>query len=284
ARERTRQSLFLSEQEVRARAEALAMSNQALVESKIRLEQLDQLKDRFIAQASHELKTPVTTIQGQVQLALRRLSQQKELPNSLATLPTQLEKIETQTHRLHSLIDDLLDLSSLRAGSLPLRKSHCNITQLCRDVVEEQIALTARHIDLDLPATPQFLDVDAERLSQVVINLVTNAIKYSSEGTVVQVSMRQESAYLLLQVHNIGSSIPKEQQAHIFEPFYRSPNARSSSKPGWGLGLAISKDIVERHGGRIWVESEEAKGTTFFVCLPTQSDQEKGEERKPEEQ
>ncbi|GCE26432.1 hypothetical protein KDA_19160 [Dictyobacter alpinus] len=275
-RERMRQHLQVAEQDARTRVEELAASNQALAESNAKLAQLDQLKDRFIAQASHELKTPITTIRGQVQVASRQLSKQKELPDSLAALPTQLDKVEKQTRRLHALLDDLLDLSSLHSGSIPLRRSSCDIGQLCHNVVEDQAALTGRHIKLNLPTSPLTLYMDGERIAQVMANLITNAIKYSPEGTEIQVNARQEQANLLLQVHNLGPGIPQEQQAEIFEPFYRTPGARSSTTRGWGLGLAISKEIVERHGGHMWVESAEGTGTTFFVSLPIQSDQEKG--------
>ena len=99
-------------------------------------------------------------------------------------------------------------------------------------------------------------------------NLVANAIKYSPDTSPVQVQVSQSGNTALIQVHNEGSTIPPEQQANIFEPFYRTPDAQSSSKKGWGLGLAISKQIVERHGGQIGVESSKEKGTTFTIELP----------------
>ena len=102
----------------------------------------------------------------------------------------------------------------------------------------------------------------------MVINLVTNAVKYSPENTVVRICASLESPNATLTVHNDGSVIPREQQIHIFEPFYRAPEAGRSSVQGWGLGLSISKEIVERHEGQIWVELSEEKGTTFFVRLP----------------
>jgi len=102
----------------------------------------------------------------------------------------------------------------------------------------------------------------------VIINLVTNAVKYSPENTIIRVCASLESPHVILTVHNDGPAIPQEQQIHIFEPFYRTPEAELSSIQGWGLGLSISKEIVEQHGGQIWVESFEEKGTTFFVRLP----------------
>jgi signal transduction histidine kinase len=140
--------------------------------------------------------------------------------------------------------------------------------ELCREVITEQQSLSGRTIALEVPASPVVLQADCERLSQVVTNLVTNAIKYSPDNSTIQVQVRQSNHKAILQVHNEGTPIPQEQQTNIFEPFYRTPTAQSSSKKGWGLGLAISKQIVERHGGRIWVESSKGKGTTFSVELP----------------
>ncbi|GLV60570.1 hypothetical protein KDH_73890 [Dictyobacter sp. S3.2.2.5] len=270
-RERDHQRIQAAEKEARKRARELAINNQALQESNAKLERMDQLKDLFISQASHELKTPITTIRGQVQIARRRLATQQTLPEPLAPLPGQLEKVEAQTSRLHALVDDLLDLSSFQSKQLPLRLSLCDLNRLCQNVAEDQIALSGCRIEMDLPPSPLLLQADCERLSQVLTNLLTNAIKYSPSEAGICLCLRQEQAQVLLEVHNTGSHIPQEQQEHIFEPFYRAPGAQASSKKGWGLGLAISKEIVERHGGRLWVESSEEKGTTFFVSLPSPS-------------
>ena len=271
-RERDRQHLLLAEQVARERAQELATNNQALAESNTKLAQMDQLKDQFLSRASHELKTPIATIRGHVQIALRALSKEKNLPQGLTFLPAQLEKVEAQTQRLHALVDDLLDLSSLQTGGIPLRIAPCDLGRLCREVVEEQITLTGRHVALEIAASPLVIQIDNDKISQVLINLLTNAIKYSPEDAVIQMSVNREQNDILLQIHNTGSLIPLEQQEHIFEPFYRAPNALSSSKQGWGLGLAISKEIIKRHGGQMWVESAAGKGTTFFVSLPILDD------------
>jgi signal transduction histidine kinase len=102
----------------------------------------------------------------------------------------------------------------------------------------------------------------------VVVNLVTNAIHYSRENSAIHVCVRSRDTHVLLQVHNEGPALSREQQARLFEPFYRTPYAESLDAKGWGLGLTISKEIVERHNGHIWVQSSEKKGTTFFVRIP----------------
>jgi signal transduction histidine kinase len=260
--QKTNQSQLLSrQQEIVQYAEQLAEMN-------AQLEQANRFKDQFLSQASHELKTPLTTIRGQTQLALRRLFRQSPLPADFVFLPAHLEKVEAQTRRLHTLVDDLLRLSSLRSGKMPLRVEPCDFNPLCRDIIGDLSSLEERQIDLTLPSDPIMLQADEGRLSQVIINLVTNALKYSPVLSVVHVEVRQMSTQIMLTVQNEGPVISPEQQKSIFEPFYRTPEVQTSASPGWGLGLAISKEIVEQHEGHIWVESSEEKGTTFFVALP----------------
>ena len=261
-RESARQRALLAEQVAKEQAEELARKNEEL-------EHADQLKDRFISIASHELKTPITAIRGQAQLSLRRLKKQRELPPELQDVQTTLERVEDQTRRLNVLVEDLLVLSSLRSGKLALRMDNFDLVALGRSIIEDQHLLSEREITLDAPSK-LVLYGDSDRLSQVMINLISNAIKYSSPESVVQVSVSALGKGKLahIAVHNEGPAIPQEQQAHIFDTFYRTPDAQTSEKSGWGLGLAISKDIVDRHSGRIWCESAEGQGTTFFVELP----------------
>ncbi len=261
-RELARRRALFAEQEIQAHADQLEEINS-------QLRQTNQIKDVFFSRASHELKTPLTTIRGQSQLALRRLA---KVPKSseIEQVRDALEKIEDQTRRLHALIDDLLDIGMLSAGKIKLRLKRCNVGDICREVVEDQRALSGRTIDLELPRTAVVLrSADCERLTQVLINLITNAIKYSAEGSRVCVRVLPQNARVTIEIHNEGTPIPQEQQENIFEPFYRAGNAQSSSKQGWGLGLAICKDIIERHNGHIRVSSTPQEGTTFCVELPT---------------
>lgn len=264
-RERARMSSLAAEQESQAYADELVETNQ-------KLEDANQMKDRFMSIASHELKTPITTIRGQAQLALRRLSKQQaaghELSAEVEGLRVSLERINDQAVRLTSLIDELLDVSSIRTGRVELHKRKCDLKDICREAVDDQHLLTGRAITLNTPTEPTIVQVDCDRLSQVLANLVTNAVKYSPEGSPVEVGLSTNKQHARIYVRDQGKGIPKDQQTRIFETFYRTPEALASNKKGMGLGLAISKEIIERHNGRIWCESKPNQGSTFFVELP----------------
>ncbi|GAC1348691.1 MAG: hypothetical protein NVSMB27_17540 [Ktedonobacteraceae bacterium] len=260
-RESARLRALFAEQAAEERAADLEVSNQEL-------EQVNQMKDKFLSMASHELKTPITSIRGHAELMLRRLSKQKELPKAFIDVRTALERIDEQTYRLQSLVDDLLNLSSIRSGKIELELSRCDLRDVCRGVVEDQQLLTGRAIMLESPPSPVLVNGDSDRLSQVVSNLVSNALKYSPETARVQVNIHEQEQTACIEVHDDGQGIAADQVNKIFETFYRTPDAQTSKKSGWGLGLAICKDIVERHKGHIWCESQLGKGSTFFVELP----------------
>ncbi len=211
-------------------------------------------------------------ILGQTQMALRRLNRSGETPENWSVLRQYLGIVEAHALNLRMLIEDLFDLSSVRTGQFPLRLTQCDLGSLCRDVIKDQQACSDRSIELDLPSEPLLLQADEKRLVQVLVNLVNNAVKYSPENTTIRVRVRPEHAHLILEVHNEGTALSPVQLERIFEPFYRTLDAESSPMKGWGLGLAISKEIVERHRGQIWAESAEGKGITFFVKLPISQD------------
>jgi signal transduction histidine kinase len=276
-REKAQRRALAAEQRAKRHAEELVETNRVLSQSHLHLEQLtshlqqvNQLKDYFFSRASHELKTPITTIRAQTQLVLRHLARSPQAVSEESSLSPHLRKVEAQTHRLQALIDDLLDMSSLSSGKISLRLTQHDFRSLCSEVVEDQRALSDRHIELGLPSDPVLLRADCERLTQVLTNLVSNAVKYSPGNTIIRVCMSQESTHVTLTVYNDGPAISQEQQTRIFEPFYRTPEAERSLIQGSGLGLSVSKEIIERHEGQIWVESSEGKGTRFFVRLPLQ--------------
>lgn len=263
-----RQHLLRAQQVASKQTQALAERNDELMESNIQLDRANQFKEQFLSLTSHELRTPITAILGQTQLALRRLARRAPLSADVAFLPAHLEKIRAHTQCLENLVSDLLNFSSLRSGKIPIQRSPCDLCHLCREVVEDQRVATGRLIDLSVPADPISLYADKGRLCQVVSNLLTNATKYSLPYSTIEVKVGQRGDMSVVTVWNDGPVIAKDQQEKIFEPLYRTPEAQTSAIVGWGLGLAMSKEIMEQHGGHIWVESAEGEGTTFGVELP----------------
>ncbi len=256
--------VLVAKQEIDSYVQELAAINQ-------QLERANHLKDLFVERAAHELRTPLTMLLGETQLARRRLKKAESTGAGSLVWRSHFEEIEARAQELRALVDALIDLSSFRSGEVLLQPGTCDFGNLCREVIEDQRAFSGRPIAFSLPSDPVFLQADCERLSQVVINVVRNAIQYSRENTVITVCISAEDPSVMLQVHNEGPALSQEQQEHLFEPFYRTPSAEAMFGEGWGLGLTISKEIVERHGGHIWVEYSEGKGVTCFVQLPFQT-------------
>ncbi len=266
-RERARLEALAAEYEAKNIADALEESNQKLEESNTKLQEANQLKDRFLSMASHELKTPITTIRGQAQLLLRRLDKQHTAIPEVENTKKTLAKINEQTGRLNSLIDELMDVSRIRAGKMVLHTRNSDFVALCHEIVEDQRILSGRTITFTSEQPAITTTIDNDRMGQVVINLISNALKYSPPDSPVEVKVDTCGQNIFLHVTDHGKGIAQEQQQHIFETFYRTPDAESSAK-GLGLGLAICKEIVERHNGRIWCESQPGMGSTFCVELP----------------
>lgn len=227
-----------------------------------------QLEDQFIELASHELKTPMTTISGHTQLLLRRLSRIQELSSEMTIIRTSLESIDGQTRRLNAIVNELIELSTIRAGRMDLHAEICDLVDICHQTVEQQHCLTNRSISLIAPPESIMVEADCTRLHQVVMSLVDNALKYSAPESHIEIRVSQDEEIARIEVRDSGPGIPDEQQKHLFEPFYRGSHVRVSPKSGLGLGLTICKEIVDRHGGCIWYESQENVGSNFIVELP----------------
>jgi signal transduction histidine kinase len=247
------------EQRVAERTRELARAN-------VQLQELDRLKDQFVSNVSHELRTPLTAIKLHLGLLDKRGAE---------ALPRYLPVLQRETERLRRLIEDLLDLSRLRARSTPLQRELHRLDTLMAHVLAlystraEEREVTLRHLVNDgVPLVP----VDHAQLTQVFSNLVANAVTYTVRGGQVTVSSHLESSGVLegvaVRVHNDGPPIPSQDLPHLFTRFYRGQTARESGEPGTGLGLAICKEIVERHGGFMDVSSGEEQGTTFIIWLP----------------
>jgi two-component system, OmpR family, sensor kinase len=225
-----------------------------------RLEQLFSSQQRFLADVSHELRTPLTVIKGNADLMRRMEKVDKE----------SLDNIEDEADRLTRLVGDLLLEAQAESGKLPLHFAPVELDTLLLEVFKEMRILARERVVLKLPEIDQIvINGDRDRLKQVLINLVANAIKYTPQGGEVFLSLGKVGDNARLIVRDTGLGIPTEDLPHIFERFYRAEKSRSRSKVGgFGLGLSIAYWIVNHHGGQIEVDSAEGKGTTFCIYLP----------------
>jgi heavy metal sensor kinase len=225
-----------------------------------RLEALFTSQQRLLADVSHELRTPLTVIKGNVDLMRRMKSLDAE---SLAS-------IDQEAGRLTRLVGGLLLLAQAESGKLALAMGKLELDLLITEVFSEMSILAANKVHLHLNEIDQvYVNGDRDRLKQVFINLVANAIQYTPPNGDVYISLEQIKDQARILVRDTGPGIPTEDLPHIFERFYRAEKSRTRGKStGFGLGLSIVNWIVEKHGGRIEVASQEGKGTTFVVWLP----------------
>jgi signal transduction histidine kinase len=234
------------------------------------LKEAEALKDQFISLAAHELRTPVTVLAGYADLLLRQATKNKEQALD-DHQKNKLQAIKEATRHLAKLTEDLLDVTRVQAGQFQLQRSLTDLVALTRQVVEKIRTTTDRHhLSVQTSLAHLWASVDAFRLEQVLSNLLTNAIKYSPQGGPIEVTIWNdaEAHEARFSVRDHGMGIPREQQAHIFGRFVRADNVRATRISGTGLGLYLCRELVERHGGHIWFESEEHLGSTFFFTLP----------------
>jgi heavy metal sensor kinase len=227
-----------------------------------RLEAAFDQQARFTSDASHELRTPVSVILTQTQTALSR-------ERSSAEYREALEACQRAARRMKGLTESLLELARLDAGQEPIKKTQFDLQGVARDCVELLRPLAAeRGIQIHCDVPPMECLGNAERIGQVVTNLLTNAIHFNREQGEVRLSARAENGAVLLTVADTGQGIPAEDIPHLFERFYRVDKSRSRIQGRNGLGLAICKAIVDAHGGSIDVSSQAGVGSTFTVTLP----------------
>lgn len=234
------------------------------------LKEAEALKDQFVSMAAHELRTPVTVIAGYTEMMLRRAARQKGNPLDEWQI-SKLHEMEQAIQRLTKLTEDLLDVTRVQGGQLQLRPGPTDLVALTRKLTNQLQATTDRHhLSLQTALPHLWTMVDAFRLEQVLINVLTNAIKYTPQGGPIEITLEEETHIheARFRVRDRGIGIPREQQAHIFERFVRAENARAACIGGTGLGLYLCRELIERQGGHIHFESEEHGGTTFFFSLP----------------
>ena len=220
-------------------------------------------KDEFITIASHELRTPVTSIKGYIQLLKYTFMQEGN--TAAADL---LIKADLQVNKLTSLINDLLDVKKIEKGQLLYNEDHFDFNTLVKEVVEETGRVVHRHdLHCELTATGKVFG-DRNKIGQVISNFIDNAAKYAPSGTPIYISTNNKGTTVLLSVKDFGMGIPKDQQEKIFDRFFRVGGEKENTYSGLGLGLYISKEIIRRHYGYIGVDSEPGKGSTFYFVLP----------------
>lgn len=243
--------------------------------------QIEKLKDEFVSVVSHELRTPLTAIKGYTQHLMRRLDKrlrekrplagaehtQKELPESYDLRSLQI--VQSQSEQLERLVNDLLDLSRVQWGELNLQYSSFYLADVLIERTQlAQVSAEDYTITLNIQTQDSRIVADKLRISQVVGNILDNAIRFSPQGRQVTVELKEENNEYLVSITDQGIGVRPEYIDHIFERFYRVRNVTSRQSSGIGLGLFVARAIIEAHGGRIWVSSDEGLGSTFSFTLP----------------
>ncbi|MBC7914943.1 MAG: PAS domain S-box protein [Pyrinomonadaceae bacterium] len=244
-------------------------NEQILIQKEIELERTrleDQRNKEFLTIASHELKTPLTSLKAYLQLALRGFEK-----NPKEQTVNFLSRAEQFSDKLSKLILNLLDISKIQGGKLTIEKHPVNITKMLQDIVSSSRLLYPSH-RLYLNSSENFtIDVDAGRMEQVFVNLINNAVKYSPEAKEVELNIKRNNNLLYVSVKDYGIGIDSTNQDKVFDKFYRIEELSKNDTQGLGIGLFVSSEIVKQHGGKIWVENHEDGGAIFFVILPFSS-------------
>lgn len=225
--------------------------------------EIETRKDEFISIASHELKTPVTSIKAFTQLLMQKLKKNRD-----KSYFEYLKRMDSQINNLTGLIADLLDVSKIEQGKITFHKDSFQLADLITSVVEDMQETHTKHRIVFHNDCTVVVNGDKERIRQVLINLIDNAIKYSPGRDRVLVGCKTNTHSVTVSVRDFGVGIPKDKQSRVFDRFYRVSGDKSETFAGLGLGLFISSEMVKRHGGRIWLMSKVGEGTTFYFSLP----------------
>ncbi|UEG52408.1 PAS domain-containing protein [Mucilaginibacter daejeonensis] len=229
---------------------------------------LQQQKDEFIGVASHELKTPVTSVKAYAQVLQTMF--EREVDDKKALM---LSKMNSQIDRLSSLINDLLDVTKIQSGRLQFHDRHFDLNDLVLEVCEDLQRTAHKHqLITDLHSTAP-VHADADRIRQVLTNLITNAIKYSPSAHSVTISSSMTDTEAIISVQDHGIGISADKQPKVFDQFYRVSGSNQHTFPGLGLGLYITAEIIKGEGGRIWLSSVPGEGSIFYFALPLSSGQ-----------
>ncbi|GGG28481.1 PAS domain-containing sensor histidine kinase [Lysinibacillus alkalisoli] len=227
-------------------------------------EKIDMERREFVSNVSHELRTPLTTMRSY----LEALADGAWRDENIA--PAFLDVTQTETERMIRLVNDLLQLSRMDSQEYELNKECIVFNKFFNRIIDRFEMSKSQNVTFTrlIPEESYYVDVDTDKLTQVIDNIISNALKYSPDGGNIRFGMTVQDTMLKVMVSDDGMGIPKENVERIFDRFYRVDRARARSMGGTGLGLAIARDMIEAHGGKIWAESEEGQGTTIFFTLP----------------
>jgi PAS domain S-box-containing protein len=221
----------------------------------------EQIKDEFIGMVSHEIRTPLTVLMGALDVAVTEGITTEDAQNMIKDA---LESAES----LNNIVNNLIELSRYQSDRLALKKEAVDIRTILNNLIESQrIHVANHHLIIDIPRDLPSVPADKVRVELILLNLLTNAVKYSGEGTEIRVSARVENNHLVVNISDQGAGIPREKQADLFKAFERLENTDRPVR-GLGLGLLVCKRLVEAHGGIIYLQSEPGKGSTFSFSLP----------------
>lgn len=223
--------------------------------------QLEAQKDEFISIASHELKTPITSLKAYTQVLQNRFAKVGDIESA-----TLLSKMDMQLDKLTNLISNLLDATKIQKGKLQFQESYFDFNELVAEIVEEMQRTTAKHTLVKEFGKSKTVRADRERLGQVLTNFLSNAIKYSPASKKIIVKTWTDKKTISAHIQDFGIGIPKDMRQHVFERFFRVKGRYQESFPGLGLGLFIASEIIKRHHGKIWVKSKQ--GSTFGFTIP----------------
>jgi len=227
-----------------------------------KLVQLQQQKDEFLGIASHELKTPVTSIKAYAQVLERMIRSEGDEKKA-----TMVRKMDQQLNRLTGLIGDLLDVTKIQSGKMTFNPIEFDFDAVVEDIVDEMQHISSKHKIICNLESNAIVFADKERIGQVITNFLSNAIKYSTDADEIDVATYSQDGEVILSVRDYGIGISEDLQHLVFDQFYRVDGNLQHTYPGLGLGLYISAEIIKSEGGRIWVESTAGEGATFFFAL-----------------
>jgi two-component system, OmpR family, phosphate regulon sensor histidine kinase PhoR len=238
-----------------------------ILEDVTEVRRLQRIRTEFVDNLSHELRTPLTTIR----LLTETIVADAQAPGVPERLRERVHKIDVESGHLVQMVNELLDLSRIEQGSVPLAFEDLDLRSVAAASIDRLRTFAERQgvrLELAVPADLPPLRGDAERVGQLLLNLLHNAVKFSASGDQVRVSARADDREVVISVEDEGVGIPRSELGRVFERFYKVDRARVRAGGGTGLGLSIARHIAESHGGRIWVESDEGAGSTFHVALP----------------